>query len=115
MIYVNHVYHLPVAPSSIADDRANAEKSACDLSGSQNLFGNAIVFAITQPRRRGFQLCFAGDATELPGHRHSQTEFGNESFLSHAPDLEGDLAPLNDDIRDSRISYARRSSSAAEI
>src|SRR3982750_149975 len=63
----------------------NGEKSACDFSGSQSLFGNAIIFVITQPKGRGFHLCFAGDATELPGHRRSQTEFGNEAFLSHAP------------------------------
>jgi hypothetical protein len=24
------------------------------------------------------KLCFASEATELPGHWHSQTEFGNE-------------------------------------
>ena len=35
---------------------------------SQTLFGNAL----------SSKLCFANGATELPGHWHSQTEFGNE-------------------------------------
>jgi hypothetical protein len=35
---------------------------------SQTLFGNAPVF----------ETLFRGGATELPGHCHSQTEFGNE-------------------------------------
>jgi hypothetical protein len=36
-------------------------------------------------RGRAFQLCFAGVATELPGQRHSQTEFGNEGLKAQQP------------------------------
>src|SRR3954454_8703303 len=39
---------------------------------SQPLFGNALVF----------ETLFRSRATELPGHCHSQTEFGNEGEQS---------------------------------
>jgi hypothetical protein len=55
------------------------ERRMANFPRSQTLFGNALVFAVTQPpkaARPGFPTLFRGEATELPGQWHSQTEFG---------------------------------------